>query len=151
MITFDNGNCLIVLTTKRMMRKHVFYELKELMSKEVINYLMGNTNTLIAKIIDRFINIYKLKTLSRNINKYIKNKKLYLSEEQILQVFFDRKLLVSFLIDLKSLNKFLKKLSTKELFIILGIKDFIKLDLENNSFYNVLKDKPEYYLRWKHI
>jgi len=122
------------------------------MEKEILKYLLGSSNTITSQIIDRFLRTNKLKNLSRNINKYIENKHLEVSEEQVLQVFFDKDTLVKFLIDLKSVSRFLKTLSIREMLTILGIRDFMKLDLSDDSFYNSMtKEKPEYYLKWKHI
>ena len=151
MITFDNGNCLIVLATHKMMRRHTIAQLKQSMKGEILPYLLGESNTITTRVIDKFLKLDRLKKLTKNIKKYIINKKLGVNEEQVFQVFLDKTILVRFLIDLKGINKFLKTLSIKEMFILLGIRDFIKLDLEENSFYNVVQDKPEFYLKWKRI
>ena len=152
MITFDNDNCLIFLATHKMMRKFTYKKIRSSMEKEILKYLLGSSNTITSQIIDRFLRTNKLKNLSRNINKYIENKHLEVSEEQVLQVFFDKDTLVKFLIDLKSVSRFLKTLSIREMLTILGIRDFMKLDLSDDSFYNSMtKEKPEYYLKWKHI
>ena len=151
MITFDNDNCLILLATHKMMKKYTFSQLKLMMEEEILNYLIGASSANVYRVIDNFIKKDRLKKLTRNIKKYIINKELSVSEEQVFQVYLDKKFLIKFLIDLKGINCFLKELSIKEMFFILGIRDFIKLDLEDNYFYNIIKDKPEVYLKWKRI
>ena len=151
MITFDNDNCLIVLATPKMMRRFTYSCLKKAMEEEILYYILGNSNTITTEIIEKFFKVNRLKTLTKNIKKYIINKKLWVNEEQILQVFFDKKLLVTFLIDLKGINRFLKTLTIKEMITLLGIHDFMKLDLEENYLYNIVYDKPEFYMKWKHV